>query len=150
KLYQCQFFELTPLCPLGLAIFMDDKASINILLDAGADINYKARENQYTPIEVATQYQPQHIPFLINKGGLIHLKNNKDKSPIFIPCMNEASIKSEFPFLKSENARNVLAIQHLIKAGASPTAQDSLGFTPLHIACFHNKHTVMELLLDKG
>jgi ankyrin repeat protein len=151
EIEECKLHDLTTVTPLGMAIFMNDQPSAQVLLDYKADPNYFSGAK--SAVEIAVSYQPHNIPFLIAAGAAIEAPGRNHKTPIFIPCVREdRQIKTgRLSFLKSEEECNRVAVQELIKAKANLTIQESLlGLTPLHVACNNGKYEVAKLFLDNG
>lgn len=149
---EASFHALNALSPLGLTVFMDNEPAMKLLLQNGADINY-TEEGAPTPLEIAVQYQPQHISFLRAKGARV----DQDQSLFFIPCIRDYhdydthKDPSLFTFLKSEQERNMRAVTELVEAGFPiKQCEHTLGLTPLHIACNNGKYALAKLFLDKG
>ncbi|KAI1737169.1 ankyrin repeat-containing domain protein [Xylaria scruposa] len=141
--------------PLLWALGKGHKAVSQQLLDKGADINVKQKDNRYrTPlIWAAEEGHEAAVQLLLDKGADIEAKDNDSRTPLLLAVKN----------------KHEAIVQLLLDKGANIEVKDELSRTPLltavengHKAVDHynriplllaveNKHeAIMQLLLDKG
>ena len=105
---------------------------VQLLLDAGADINIQTKEGN-TPLHIAVN-NTELVRMLIAAGTDINIKNNVGKTPLHWAALHE----------RAEVARM------LIKAGANVNIQDKYDNTPLRDAAAINSTEVARMLIDAG
>lgn len=127
--------------PMLRAIFNDDIDIMQLLLDAGADINLATEPNRITPMHSACRYnRPEHnelIKILLQKGADINAKTTLGSTPFHYLCDN----------LHYDNITNETL---LIEKGADINAIDEFGMTPLLMAVYNQDIAIVDLLLSKN
>ena len=107
--------------PLHRAVREDNTYEIvQLLLDAGADINLQGGRCGDTPLHVAARcYQNQAIQLLLDAGADVNQQNNDGNTPLHYAVRNHSF---EVRNHSAEAIRNhtVEAIQLLLAAGADP------------------------------
>ena len=84
--------------------------------------------------ETATPPMLRLLKEMIARGANIEIRNEDDETPLHIAA-------------KSGNRE---ALDILLRAGASMSALDCDGRTPIQVACLHYKFTVIESLIQHG
>ena len=124
-----------PLSPLVAAIENNDLPMLDLLLKAGAFVDYA--NGQDTALIMAIRQQNQQmIQRLIAAGAQLDLKS--DEYPFHTPLM----VAAELGFVDIGKM--------LIELGANFDEIDALGDQVLAVAAYHNKVDFIDLVLDKG
>ncbi|MGC1181383.1 ankyrin repeat domain-containing protein [Legionella sp.] len=149
----------------------DGKASIiDDLIADGADINYQAPINGYTPLMCAIDGQNERVaeyllrlgadPSLKNKYGRVasdlassnsviyHLLREKEQSSAQ-PALGEQINKAFHAEIISDSPQ-IRKIKKILKDGANINYQDEGGYTALMLAVDHEKDRIVEYLLKEG
>lgn len=118
--------------PLGLAVFFGHPETVNVLLEAGADVNLASRESMnVTPLASASAAGRLEIARnLIAHGANVNARASGDFTPLH---ESAASGRMEFARL-------------LLDHGADINAKTSDGKTPLDYAREHNREEMVQLL----
>ena len=120
-------------------LFYANDIVIDILLDNGADINYKAEKN-ITPFYNAAQN--------LNYDKLVKLYERKANINMVSSFNTTALMTVIFNTLKSQEELCYKCCEYLITIGISINAQDNNGDTALHLTGI--KYKISELLIQKG
>lgn len=153
--------------PLHLAAIRGDTDIIELLLDAGSDINI-TNGIRNTPLHWAAQFGNQFtIQLLLNKGADVN-RTNIDGDTALHFAVNEKNIATINLLIKHNakvNATNeagntllhvaakntdLLTLDLLLKEGAKVNVTNMDGNSPLHIAAQGGNKSMLELLLDNG
>ena len=159
--------------PLMIAAMMSMNESMEILLNAGADPNYKMK-NGMSILHYATWRSncSPCVQLLIDKGADVNAKDNNGETPITI-MMTASTAKSRAETVvytvNGYKAGGVTVmpekymnpkesdwddpdkiIEILVKAGADVNASNVVGTTPLITAAFFNKAQLIQMLIDAG
>ena len=127
--WPCGNHDLTP---LQIAVTHDQVPVANILLQHGANVNFKVLEG--TSLHFAASYGFEEMAkLLIQKGAQIDPKNKWGRTPLH---------RSVYP-------TNTIA-NLLLWNGADIDSKDNLGYTPLHFAIFHQRKGHALVLLRSG
>jgi len=113
----------------GFAIVM-----INILLDAGANINYKSRNGITALIQSIFTGHNQIAHLLIDRGANINLQNIDGSTPLM--------------FALNRNRFDIAT--RLVGMVDNVNVQNNGGFTALYYACKKNTVELVEKLIDRG
>ncbi|KAJ6131288.1 hypothetical protein N7523_001748 [Penicillium sp. IBT 18751x] len=140
--------------------------SMNILLEAGADLE-ATTENGETILHWATRWgQSQSVALLLDKGAAPDIPDRHGHTPLHFACFHGDSAKTITLLLQRKvaidrrglsNGRTPLAaaaslgfteaIKPLLEGGADPAIKDVDGCTPLALAArFGHANTVLALL----
>jgi ankyrin repeat protein len=120
--------------PLYWAIKYGRIEIVQMLIDAGADVNAKD-DSDSTPLYVAAEFGKTEIArMLIGAGVDVNMKNVIGSTPL-----HEAA----------HNGRVKIA-HMLIDAGANVNVQDGDGETPLHLAANNGSVEIAKMLIDAG
>ena len=118
--------------PLGLAVFFGHPQAVQVLLDAGADVNLASRESmKVTPLASASAARQLDIArLLIAHGADVNARASGDFTPL-----HEAAAGGKLDFAR-------LLIEH----GADVNAKTTDCKTPLDYAREHNQRDMVDLL----
>lgn len=84
KLIPINSTESTGDTPLHFMCFRDDVEAVRLLIDAGADVNFKG-DMDYTPLHIAVRNSsPEVIGGLLSRGASPRVRNRFGKTPIDI------------------------------------------------------------------
>lgn len=110
--------------PLWRAILSDmdnerKRKTIEILLEAGADANYKAANSGQNSLTISMycSFDPKTLELLIDAGADVNDRDLADRTPLHHACRN--------PNTKAE------LVQVLLERGAKPNEVDQYGETPI-------------------
>ena len=154
--------------PLSIAASRGLNDIINILLDAGANINAQGLYG-YTALHEAICYN--HIDtaiILLSRGADPNIANEDGYTLLLYPGINDKLTKYLIDAGVNVNIKNksettplhiaiqdytddtVMKISTLIAAGANINAQNKLGSTPLHWAIEESNPHIVRVLMDHG
>ena len=143
---------------------------MQVLLDAGADVNQKEPGYNRTALHLAAQRgQTEVVRLLLDRGADISARENDNETPLYyatgggsletVKLLVERGLKVEDGQSKVEDATPLLyAVQrghaevarYLIEKGANPLWRNSRGGTLLHEAVMAHNAELTELFLSKG
>lgn len=105
---------------------------IKVLLDKGADINYK-NEKGITPLRASMNtYSPKVIKFLINEGAQINMADNNGTTPLIDAATG---------------CKDTKVFEILLQAGANPKLVDKNGLSALiYAATYNSSEEVIDIL----
>ena len=154
--------------PLHRAVLDDSIDEINELLEAGADLNARDR-NDGAPLHwAAAANSPQAVERLIEAGASPNARSSADWTPLHWGAAygsNEAIDRlleaGADPNSRDDQGETALhkagssplspeAVERLLEAGADPNARDQHQETPLHQVSFSLSPDVVERLLQAG
>jgi ankyrin repeat protein len=118
--------------PLGFAVFFGHPESVDLLLEAGADVNLPSRESmKVAPLASASATGQYEIAKkLIAHGANVNSRASSDFTPL-----HESAARGQLEFA-------TLLLDH----GADLNAKSADGKTPLDYAREHNRTEMVELL----
>jgi ankyrin repeat protein len=106
-----------------------------VLVDAGANINFKSKE-RYTPLFFAVQYNRKPIvEYLVSKGVKIDEKNGQLEHTAMIKACEDGSLD---------------IVKVLVDAGANINLKSKGEFSPLLYAVENKRKPIVEYLVSKG
>ena len=118
--------------PLHVAVTEKNKEFANILIAAGANLNFKTNSG-WAPLHAAAVYNyPEMAHILITAGANINIQDNVGETPLHSATLND----------------NAEMANMLITAGANVNIQDKYGSTPLHRATSNNKEKIIRILIN--
>ena len=122
--------------PLGLAVFFGHPETVDVLIQAGADVNTPTREAmKVTPLASAAAARQTGIARkLITKGANVNAKAQNDLTPL-----HEAAASGNLEFTKL-----------LLENGADINARTTDGKTALDLAIEHKQIEMVEFLKKRG
>eukprot|EP00752_Nemacystus_decipiens_P002389 g2255.t1 len=124
----------TPLTPLAVAVREDRLSVAELLLDGGADANFRMHCSK-TALHTAVEHnKPGAIPALVESGADIEARSDAGMTPL-----------ATAPIFGSHAAMLVL-----LQLGASVNTKNNRGWTPLHAACRRGNADSAEVLLRWG
>lgn len=139
-----QSSDLDCTTPFGLACFLGDTNTLQVLLKHHANINGSYGMSGYAPLHIAVKYNPTLIPQLLQWGSDKEIQTAGGDTPLMLACQKDGTPE---------------AVRLLLAAGASCSAKielyDGSGsnlitLTPLHIACNYGQMEKVQLLLKSG
>lgn len=121
--------------PLIYGIWQKNLLMVGLLLNSGADVNYRNHPHLMSPLMYASALHLPHIcRLLIKYGAEVNLTNDDDTSPLMIACYRGYGD----------------IVQILFNAGASINHQDLDGDNSLHLAIKANHAHIVSFLADRG
>ena len=117
---------------LHLAIMNNDAAAVELLLQAGANIEALDGTGEQTPLITAVMHRHTLIPTLIAHNAAVDAVNQQGKTPLLLACTH----------LCEES------VQALLAAGASVNSQRPGVNTPLTSVVWNGSSTLLTVLLD--
>ena len=154
------------LTALVFAARQGDMASVEALVDAGADVN-QVTEFGWTPLLTATQNRYYDIgKYLLDHGADPNIANKGGWNPLYIATDNRNIEGGDYPVRKARGMSHLDFIKLLLKAGADPNLRMASstetrtvftnqwlyehGATPFLRAAQSGDLTLMTLLLKYG
>ena len=111
----------------------DAERAVELVLNDGAAINYRASDHDYTVLlQASRSSSSQFIETLIDLGADVNIQRKKSK---------------DTPLKLAAVWNNYMAVCLLVRHGAYVDVQDSNGFTPLHISVRKGSENLIKLLL---
>ncbi|HXU07508.1 MAG TPA: ankyrin repeat domain-containing protein [Blastocatellia bacterium] len=141
-------------------------ANLELLINKGADVNAKNRNNS-TPLHWAIHDQAK-VRLLLSNGAEVNAKQVQGRTPLYLTTMlgncvptmrllfangadpNLASINRQTPLMMASARGNVEAMQMLIEKGANVNSTDGAGETALMFACASGNALAVQLLIEHG
>jgi ankyrin repeat protein len=121
--------------PLQIAVNAQNAAVVQLLLDAGADINQPDDESGDTILHYASaEGYYDMVVLLLDNGADLSAVNDDECMPLHLAA----------------DAGHVSVARLLLNAGADSSACDNLDKTPLHYAAAEGNGLVVEALLEAG
>lgn len=123
--------------PLHLAAGFADRAIVELLIDAGADLEAKSWRRDYTPLHfAASEDNPEALRVLLERGALPDAPAAGGRTPLHVALGEQASLAT---------------VAALLDSGASVRWAGLSGQNPLHIAAINNAPPeVIYLLVSRG
>ena len=107
--------------------------TVNLLLDAGADVNLADKDSGQTPLmEAAFFHEWKLCSLLVHRGADVNKRDNSGQTAIFF------------------GSNDVQTARTLIKLGANVRMTDDMGETALHQAVFRHNTEVVTALVGAG
>ncbi len=139
---------------------------VQILIDKGANVNYRDKENGNTPIfNAVIENRTEIVKLLISHGADLHLKDHEGNNPLWYsssdemdeilhPHFHEQEVKllsginrEIFRAIRSDNTEKV---KECLDNGADKHCIDAEGNTLLHVACDEENIQTIRLLFEYG
>jgi len=150
---------------LFIAAENGNRAMVELLIDAGADINI--RDEIWTPLSGAASRGHFHVVrLLIEEGANVNVVEEDGESPLYIAAINghiqivrlllDAGAYINIndgvwsPLSAAARRNNVQVANLLIERGANINQTDDNGITPLLTAVFGGRYQIVKLLLENG
>jgi ankyrin repeat protein len=131
--------------PLHVAVEYNDKRSVQILLNHGADPNVNRERGLPTPLHTAAEYGHLQIAvILLEQGADVNARTEDGWTPLHF-----AGIEADFspPHMEPINAD---LHRLLLERGADVNARTTSGWTPLMMAVRRSPKDVIECLIANG
>jgi ankyrin repeat protein len=125
----------TGFAPLHFAAKADNLAAIEALLDAGASIDARTKEQQMTPLLMALNYnKPRAARFLVEQGANIAPGPESFQPPLHLAVLQG----------------HPAVVQKMLDRKANINAPNRDGDTPLHLACERENAEMIRFLVAAG
>lgn len=125
---------VTQSTPLHYAAKRNNASMLQILLQAGANINARTKDGETALHAAAGAGQSKNVSLLLKAGADVNSKDNKGMSSL------RHAVEADDP----------VSTHLLIQAGFSIEDESTDGYTALHAAVFYNSFSCMRVLLDAG
>ena len=153
---------------LQLAIINNDAAAVELLLQAGANIEALDGTGEQTPLITAVMHRYTLIPTLITHGAAVDAVNKQGETALFRACTHAhelsvrtlvaagASVNFQPPGLRNTPLMGVIwngsstLLTVLLDANADPNLTNGSGETALMMACHKFNITQMNMLVKAG
>lgn len=160
-------FDVTGRTPLMYSAFRDDTSIAEVILNKGADINFKDRWG-HTALMYAAKYgNANMVNYFLSKGADINVAGTDGETPVsaaafdgnidvltkFLDYGADINIQDDYgntPLMKAAINGNQKALQMLIEYGANVNSQNNDGLTALMLASESGRYNTAKLLLDNG
>lgn len=142
--------------PLMYALTFHNLESMQVLIDAGADLSQAIILGEYSLTYGSAAVMQKLIDNGLNLEQTSENSGNQVFSASYVPGVTLLMIaaKIQAPNENSrrgaESVRELSQLQVLIKAGAELNVQDSQGRTALHYAAEYSRHNNIKMLIDAG
>jgi uncharacterized protein len=152
--------------PLILAARQNDKETVGILLDAGADINLTMADGTSALVIAIINAHFELASYLLNRGADPNLPDGKGMAALYGAVDMRNVMTTDVPQAKPDNLDPLDLIKALLnksadvnarltaklpyRGGTNPTWQSEVGATPFLRAAYSNDVVVMRLLLAYG
>ncbi|MBX7220557.1 MAG: ankyrin repeat domain-containing protein [Blastocatellia bacterium] len=160
-----EFFSDFETTPLLKALEADDPKMVNLLLDAGADVNL-TNINGWTPLmQVISVEQDDLVALLLRRNAKVNVQHNQGGTPLIeatqhgnLDLIEELFRFNANPNLSLNSGETALMIavdkgylyaaRELLQHGANLDAQDAEGWSPMLLAAKHGDPHMLRLLLE--
>jgi ankyrin repeat protein len=152
--------------PLILATRQDDKDSVRILLDGGADVNLTMADGTSALVIAIINAHFELASYLLSRGADPNLQDGKGMAALYGAVDMRNVMTTDVPQAKPDSLDPLVLIKALLDKGAAvnvrltaklpyrggtnPTWQSEVGATPFLRAAYSNDVAVMRLLLAYG
>lgn len=146
--------------PLDMAVAVDSYEMCEMLIKAGADVNFK---NGFGPelsmIQIARRNKNCQIGSLLIKSGLIEYLDDymgkgefsRNNFSFLLECgVNPNRGRKKVPLIKAMLNNNIEQVRKLLEFGADPNIEDKNGLFALRIAIYLNSPKLAALLIQNG
>jgi ankyrin repeat protein len=123
--------------PLRAASTFGHAAIVQLLLEAGADVNrcaWNSWHGETALLAACDRDHPQCVRMLVEAKAAVDLPSRRGETPLMAACVHGA----------------IGCARALLEAGASVDCQDDHGASALMYACVHDRPMCVELLLSEG
>ncbi|KAL3657949.1 hypothetical protein V7S43_017154 [Phytophthora oleae] len=153
----------TGLTLLMIGVRSNDRVFCNMLLDAGADVNFKTEKRTYALLLAAQKGWEDMTRFLLERGA-----NEESKNMALIPAahfghlpvvkmlletggdQNYANKKGTTPLMRAAQEGRDAVVNFLIKKGADTCASNNEGMTALMLAAQRGHANIATTLMKSG
>ncbi len=160
-------FDVTGRTPLMYSAFRDDTSIAEVIINKGADINFKDRWG-HTALMYAAKYgNANMVNYFLSKGADINVAGTDGETPVsaaafdgnvevltkFLDYGADINIQDDYgntPLMKAAINGNQKALGVLIEYGANVNIQNKDGLTALMLASESGRYNTAKLLLDNG
>ncbi|KAK5651530.1 hypothetical protein OQA88_11984 [Cercophora sp. LCS_1] len=162
--------------PLHLAASRGDSQAVQLLIDAGADVDAQATEGLTPLLQAIEGVQPNVIRILINAGASLDCRMDNGNTPLHHLCwaggkfwdckddvldvmerfiglgqdVNCRNNRADTPLTRSAIMNLVPIVELLLRYGANIDYQDHDGDTALNETVYNHSYEVAEALLRNG
>jgi len=113
-------------------------AAVHLLLEKGAKINARRKDDGRTPLHEACSHgHLDTAQFLLEKGADVNARDTWGATPLHATCGVWWGHELDLARL-------------LLDHGADINAKTDAGDTPLHLACLHSHSTIARFLIEAG
>ena len=123
---------------LHLAAGSNYRKCLRLLLDNGADVNFRDTRNEATPLHEAVSFSKlAAVKILLENGADLEAKNRFGWTPIM-------------KFFFGSHGHQLDVLSYLIEVGANLDARNSYGSSVLHLSAHYGSADEIELLIASG
>lgn len=158
-------FDITGRTPLMYSAFRDDTSIAEVIIEKGADINFKDRWG-HTALMYAAKYgNANMVNYFLSKGADVNVVGTDGETPVSVAAFDgnvevlgkfldsgaDINIKDDYgntPLMKAAINGNKKALSLLIDYGADIDSQNKDGLTALMLAAESGRYNTAKLLLD--
>ena len=115
------------------AVREEDFDIIKLLVEKGADVNYRSSLGQSALHYAAEKSDPRLVKLFLDLGANVNAKTLGGTTPLHVAQESE-----------------LVVVKLLLSRGAQINAQDDEGDSPLHIAAQYGRQEHCKLLMDAG
>ncbi|PNP50729.1 hypothetical protein THARTR1_08350 [Trichoderma harzianum] len=158
----------TGMTPLHWAVKRGHTSVVELLVNAGAELETKEKKHHMTALASAIHYRRKEIvDFLLQRDANVHVSDRAGRTPLYIAAkwgelaiiqqlvdrgadINARTSHGYTALIQTIEQENLDAFRLLVEKGADIHAKDKRGVMPLHFASATGNIDMVRLLLERG